>query len=347
MKITVIGAGAIGGIIGAYLAKGGSDVLLLDVVPEHVEQMQKNGLKIISPEGEEFLPVKADTVEHFLKTNKKSLECVILSVKAQHTKAALEPFLPFMTKNSFVISIQNGLCEYEIAELVGKERTVCGFVNIFSDYLEPGVINYGGKGALVLGEMDGTITPRMQLLEKQLQGLDELEISDDTLGYLWGKLGYVNILVATALTNETMADVIDNPKYRVMLMDLASEVLEVAEKKGIRLLPFDDWNPADAYPRDRDIDQMNKQLDIHVKRLRTYTKVHSGIWRDLAVRHRKVESMAHLMPVIKMGEEMGLKLPLTRLNLKLIQEIQDGERDFSVDNLNILVKKDKEVYHRE
>lgn len=345
MKIIVIGAGAIGGVIGAYLARGGCDVILLDVVPEHVELMNKQGLKVVTPETTTIIPVKADTVEHYLKTAKEKLECVLLCVKSQFTTSALEPFLPLMDENTFVISVQNGLCEYEIAKLIGAERTLCGFVNIFADYLEPGVVNYGGKGALAVGELDGSITPRLKELEKHLIGLDRLEISDNVLGYLWGKLGYADILTATALTNETMADVIDNPKYRVMLMNLASEVLEVALLKGAKLIPFDDWDPADSFPREgRDLDKMHQQLDIHVKRLRTYTKVHSGIWRDIAVRHRKAEMRSQLMPVIEMGEALGLKLPLTRLNLDLLDEIQEGKRDFSVANLDILLEENQKYY---
>lgn len=345
MKITVIGAGAIGGVIGAYLARGGCDVMLLDVVAEHVRIMQEKGLKIITPESETVIPVQADTVEHFLATSKEKLECVLLCVKAQFTTSALEPFLPLMDENTIVISVQNGLCEYEIAKLIGAHRTLCGFVNIFADYMEPGVVNYGGKGALAIGELDGSITPRLKNLEQVLVGLDRLEISDNVLGYLWGKLGYANILTATALTNETMADVFANHKYREMIMDLAAEVLAVADKEQIKLIPFDDWNPADAYPREqRNLEQMHRQLDIHVQRLLTYTKVHSGIWRDLAVRHRKAEMRAQLMPVIAIAEKHNLKLPLTELNLDLLDEIQDGKRDFSVANLDILLEADQKYY---
>lgn len=346
MKITVIGAGAIGGVLGAYLTRGGCDVMLLDVVPEHVELMNKQGLQVITPEATTIIPVKADTVEHYLATAKEKLECVLLCVKSQFTTSALEPFLPLMDENTIVISVQNGLCEYEIAKVVGWERTLCGFVNIFADYMAPGVVNYGGKGALAVGELDGQMSQRLLGLEKVLVGLDRLELSDNVLGYLWGKLGYADILTATALTNETMADVIDNPKYRVMLMDLASEVLEVALKNNAKLIPFDDWDPADSFPREnRNLEKMNAQLDIHVKRLRTYTKVHSGIWRDIAVRHRKAEMRSQLMPIIEMGKELGLELPLTRLNLDMLDEIQEGKRDFNVANLDILLAKDIEVYH--
>lgn len=345
MKITVIGAGAIGGVIGGYLSQGGCDVTLLDIVPEHVKAMQSQGLTIITPEGDRTIPVEADTVSHFLQSAPQTLECVLLCVKAQYTTAALQPFMPLMKEDSYVLSIQNGLCCLEIAALLGRERTLCGFVNIFADYLEPGKINYGGKGALVIGELDGTLSPRLARLEVELKGLDRLASSDNVLGYLWAKLGYANVLLATSLTNETMADVIDDPRYRVLLMDLAAEVLEVAAAEGIVCPPFDDWDPADAYPRTaRDLAKMNKQLDIHVKRLRTYTKVHSGIWRDIAVRHRETEMDAEFAPVFALGERHGCQLPLTRLNLQLLHEIEAGERPFSTANLEVLLQAHRQLY---
>lgn len=348
MKILVVGAGAIGGVVGGLLAKGGCDVTLLDVVPEHVKAMNEKGLTLVMPDGSrQVIPVKAFTVEEYLAGCKEAPQCILLCVKGQFTESALAPFVPLMDENSFVISVQNGLNEYAIARMIGKERTISGFVNIFSDYLEPGVINYGGKGALVIGEMDGSMSPRLNLLEQELKGLDRLELSGNVLGYLWAKLGYAVVLVATTLTNETMADVIDNPKYREMLMDLASETYQVALAEGFSLPEFDDFCPADAYPREgRDLQKMNRQLDIHVKRLRSYTKVHSGFWRDIVVRKRKSEVSVFENPVVECAEKHGIAIPLTRKCFEMFHELEEGTRPFTTENLDLLTELDQDVYAR-
>ncbi|MCF0149798.1 MAG: hypothetical protein HUJ80_00130 [Firmicutes bacterium] len=348
MKFLVVGAGAIGGVIGGLLTKGGCDVTLLDVAEDHVLAMQQHGLKLIMPDGsEEVISVKAQTVEEYLKSCPGPVECLLLCVKGQFTEAALEPFLPAMDENSFVVSVQNGLNEYTIEKLIGRERTVSGFVNIFSDYMEPGVINYGGKGALVLGEMDGSMTGRMKLLEQELKGLDHLELSDNVLGYLWAKLGYAVILLATTLTNETMADVIDDPRYRIMLMDLASETYQVAQAEGFELPQFDDFDPADAYPREgRDLDKLHRQLDVHVQRLRSYTKVHSGFWRDIVVRKRRSEVSVFELPVRECAQKHGIPIPLTARCFEMFRQLEAGERPFTTDNLDELVLLDRQIYAR-
>ena len=70
-----------------------------------------------------------------------------------------------------MVSAQNGLNELAIAEVVGAERTVGAFVNFGADYLEPGVIHYGGRGAVVVGEIDGRITPRVTAIRDAWRAL--------------------------------------------------------------------------------------------------------------------------------------------------------------------------------
>ena len=346
MKIIVVGAGAIGGVVGGLLAKAGCDVTLLDVAAEHVKAMRENGLTLVLTDGSrEVIPVKAATVDEYIADCKEAPQCILLCVKGQFTETALAPFVPLMDENSFVISIQNGLNEYKIAEMVGKERTVSGFVNIFSDYLEPGVINYGGEGALVIGEMDGSMTPRMDLIRKEFKGIDQLEISDNVLGYLWAKLGYAMVLIATTLTNETMADCIDDPRYRDMFIELSAETYEVATKEGFKLPEFDDYIPDLIYPREnRDPAKLSHMLDVHVARLRGYTKVHSGFWRDLVVRKRKSEISVFEDPIRECAAKHGVEIPLTDLTLKMFHELEEGTRPFTMDNLDILAEEYRRYY---
>ena len=71
---------------------------------------------------------------------------------------------PILADDGCVVSLQNGLNELAIAAKVGERRTVGAFINFGADYLSPGVIHYGGRGAVVVGEIDGKITPRAEEL---------------------------------------------------------------------------------------------------------------------------------------------------------------------------------------
>lgn len=344
MKISIVGAGAIGGVIGAQLANAGRNVELVDVVESHVDTINLEGLTIKSQDEEYTIKINAFTPNQLVKRN-ETLNCVLLCVKAQFTKQALIPLLPLLNEDSFVISIQNGLCEIDIEEVVGKEKTMGGFVNIFADYLEPGVISYGGKGTLSIGELNGEISPRLQAIKQELSVLDGFSISQNVLGYLWSKLAYGAMLTATALTNEKIADVFNNTRYREMLMNLAGEVLSVADFLKIPPIKFDDWDPNDAYPiESRSVNKMNKQLDIHVRRLKSYSKVRSGIWRDMAVRKRKTEKPYHFIPIFKVADKAYIQLPLIKLLLSLLNEVENQKRDFSINNLELLLIENNKIY---
>lgn len=339
MKIVIVGAGAIGGVVGGYLAKAGVDVLFVDKAADHVKAMQQTGLTIKTLEETFTVPVQAITMEEFAgeKEPLSDVDAVILAVKAQHTEDAVLQFKHRLHDQLYVVSMQNGLCEDIIASHIGRERTMGSFVNLFADYMGPGEIEYGGVGSLFIGELDGNTTPRLEELHRVLKHWGNAQITDNIWGYLWSKLGYGAVLTATALVDEKMADVIEPVENRKLFFALASEVLAVAESKGIRCMGFDGWEPSLVYPLEtRDDKALNESWNKLIRRLRSYKKVKSGIWRDLAVRKRKTEVPSHLMPVVVEGERMGLSMPLTKLVVGMIREIEDGKREMSWENIQEL-----------
>ena len=137
------------------------------------------------------------------------LEVVLLAVKAQHTAAAVSSISPLLTPDSTVVSLQNGLCPRTIVAAIGAQRTIGALVNFSADYLEPGLITYAGAGTVRIGGLDGKPSPRLDRAAALLSGWGSVAVTGNIWGYLWGKLGYANMLFGTALTDETMADIID------------------------------------------------------------------------------------------------------------------------------------------
>jgi 2-dehydropantoate 2-reductase len=329
-QYTVIGAGAIGGTVGAYMARAGLDLLFVDADAAHVAAMNNDGLTIRGYDETFTVPVKAVTPDNL----PDRLGAVLLATKAPATKAALAQIAPRLADDGFIVSIQNGLNELVISEAVGKERTVGCFINFSADYLEPGVIHFGGPGAFWLGELDGAITPRLQQLQTDLGhwGGGEVRMTDNIWGFLWGKMTYGAILFATALTNETMADAISD--YRGLMIRLAQEVLTVAAKEGVSPQGFDGFEPdvlgsGDAAAVAASIDRM-----VAVRR--RDQKTHTGVWRDLAVRKRKTEVDAMYGPILGLAEKYGVATPLLARMVAMIHEIEDGVRPLARENLDEL-----------
>ena len=185
MRTLIWGAGAIGGTLGAYFVRAGHDVTLVDTAAEHVKAISEKGLSITGPIETFSVSVPAFTPEQL----GGQWDCVLLCTKAQHTETALEALRPHLSENSYVVSVQNGLNEQTLADRLGKSRVIGSFVNFGADYQEPGVIHYGGRGAVVLGELDGQETPRLKELHELFLTFDDSAITTPNIwGYLWGKL---------------------------------------------------------------------------------------------------------------------------------------------------------------
>lgn len=338
MAITIIGSGAIGGVLGAYLVRAGEEVAFCDIAVDHVDKINRDGLTIEGPEETFTVQAKAYTPQQLIEKN-EPLGLIFLCVKAHHTETALKPLFPLLTSATQVVSLQNGLCERQISKMVGAERTIGCFVNFSADYLEPGRILYGGVASLYLGELDGTISARILRLRTTLQSWGPAKVTDNIWGYLWGKLSYAGLLYATALVDETMAAVVRKKELRGALMELCSEILETADKEGVSPLGFDDWDPSLVYPRAlRPEEKLDAQLDKLAERMASNKKTKSGIWRDLAVRKRKTEVDAQLVPILEIAESHGIQTPLLSALVTAIKEIEIGKRQMSWDNLYELKK---------
>src|SRR5579859_2326505 len=240
MTYTVFGAGAIGGTVGAHMVRGGESVLFVDKDVDHVRAMQSRGLTIRGFAETFTVPVEATPPDQL----PASLETVLLACKAPATEDAVRSFADRLSADGCVVSLQNGLNELTIARLVGQERTIGAFVNFSADYLEPGLIHFGGRGAFYIGELDGQITPRVQQLQRSLGHWGNVQVTDNIWGFLWGKQAYGAMLFATALTNDSMADAID--AHRSVMVALADEVLQVARALRVAPLGFDGFDPSNV-----------------------------------------------------------------------------------------------------
>jgi 2-dehydropantoate 2-reductase len=306
MDYVVVGAGAIGGTVGARLARAGRDVLLCDADAEHVAAINERGLAIEGPVDEFTVSVRAVSPDDL----PDRLERVILAVKTQHTEAAMAQIAPRLAPDGFVLSLQNGLNPPSIAAIVGAERTVGGFVNFGADWLAPGRIFVGGRGALHVGELDGRPSDRVRQLVAELP---DAEATDNIMGYLWAKEAYGAILFATAVSDLSIADALEEPRYRSLYIRLAREVLAAATAQPESFDGFE-------------ADDLEGSIDRLVAFNRRSAKSHSGIYRDLAVRKRPTEKAI-------LAELDG---PLLQRTLELIGEIEAGRRICEVANLELL-----------
>jgi 2-dehydropantoate 2-reductase len=336
MAVTIVGAGAIGGVTGASLARAGHDVLLVDQAADHVRAINAGGLTVVTPDREWTVAVRAATPEEM----PVSLDLVLLAVKAQHTETALDRIAPRLHARGTVVSVQNGLNEALIAARVGSARTVGCLVNWSADWIAPGRIQHGGPGAFAVGELDGELSPRVKELAELLSAVTPTQVTGNIWGCKWSKHVFAALLVATAVVDAHVYEVVErSPEIQRMLVFLVAEGMAVAEAEGVQLEAFDEFDPA-WYRRGRAGDRASvaQAMAAITTFYRGLTKTKTGIWRDIVVRKRKTEVEAHFGATLARAERHGLPAPLTRRLLAMIGEIETGRRPMTWDNLDELAQ---------
>jgi 2-dehydropantoate 2-reductase len=332
--ILIWGAGAIGGTIGAYWKRAGIDVLLVDKVAEHVEACRTTGLSIEGPV-ESFTEVMAAATTEEVKGVYRR---VVLAVKAQHTEEALEALAPHLAADGYVLSAQNGLNELAIARNLGAERTMGCFVNFGADWLGPGKILYGNRGAVVVGEIDGSVRERTREMHELLRLFEpDAVLTNDIWGYLWGKLAYGAMLFATALTPDSIADNFADPARTPAWIALGREVIAVALDRGVKPRGFNGFEPA-AFAAGATEAEALASIRAMEAFNRPNAKTHTGVWRDLAVRKRRTEVDPQIGVIGGLAHEKGIPTPALDRLVALIHDVEDGRRPQSMATFNELLK---------
>jgi 2-dehydropantoate 2-reductase len=308
VRYLVLGCGAIGGTVAAGLARDGHDVLVCDADPAVVSAVNEAGIRIEGPV-EQFTALVPAVAPADLPAQISGP--VLVAVKAQHTASAAELLAGRLDAEGFAVSLQNGLTEPILSGALGPERVVSAVVNFGADVLEPGVVLRGNRATFMIGELDGRLSDRVSALAADIA---DAQATAGILRYSWAKEAYGAMLFATAVSDLPIHAVLAELAYRPLLTAVAAEVLAQAPVPAV---PLDEFDPAD----------LAGSLDRLAEFNRKSAKTHSGIYRDLAIRHRKTEAEAILGP---------LEGFLLRRIGELIAAIERGERTCSRANLDLL-----------
>lgn len=331
--ILIWGAGAIGGTLGAYWARAGLDVLLVDQVAEHVAACRTRGLHISGPIEDFTQVVPSATPDEVIGT----FDIIVLAVKAQATEAALVQLTPHLSPDGYVLSAQNGLNELTIAKAVGAERTMGCFVNFGADWHGPGEVLFGNRAAVVVGEIDGSIRERTRAMYERLKLFEpEAVLTDNIWGYLWGKLAYGAMLFATALTNDSMSENFADPRRTIVFETLGREVMAVARARGVTPIGFNGFDP-EVFAPGAPAEGARQSIAALAEFNRHTAKTHSGIWRDLAVRKRRTEVDPQIGVIATLGAEVGIATPAIVKLVDLIHVIEDGAKPMAFETFQELI----------
>ena len=318
--ILVWGGGAIGGTVAGFLARHGREVDLVDVDRTHIDAINRGGLRITGRRGDFIARLTSKLPSEI----EESYDLVFLCVKADQTEHAIAEIVPALTEDGAIVSMQNGLCEHAISQVVGAHRTIGATINFGAYRTEPGEVVVGNPGTVMLGELDGTMTARLDGIVALLRHFEpKAGATANIWGFLWGKLAYSVLIKASALDDAPMVEFFTNPARHRLHLSLIREVLAVARAESITVEAFDGFDPR-AFETGDDADAiscMNRMAGF----FRASTKPQSTIWQDLVVLKRRTDAPAQLAPCIEAAAARGLAVPVTQKLVELIRAVEDGQ----------------------
>ena len=232
--LVVVGAGAMGCLFGGLLKEGGLNVTLVDVWRDHVDAINRDGLRILGYGGDRSIPVRAALTAEGLP----AADVVLVQCKAHHTRAAVGASLNLFGNETVAISFQNGLGNEEvIGEVVGMERVLGGLTAQGASVEAVGVIRNYSELPSYIGEMGGGSSRRALRVAEAFTaaGLPTHE-SEDIRREIWKKLmANLSLSPASALADLSLDDVVGVPELRDVLFEAVDEAAAVARAAGIRL----------------------------------------------------------------------------------------------------------------
>ncbi len=341
-RIAIAGSGAIGGLAGFYMARAGEDVLFIDQNAEHVAAIRERGISVNGVYGPMSVPPQRACTPGEIPEPLDGL--VFLACKSQATEAAVRAIAPHLGPSACVVSLQNGMNEDTIAGIVGRERTMGALPDYGGAYLDPGVLEAVHEGTVYVGELDGSLTPRVREAARLLGiGPNKCELLTDIVGRLWTKHVYNSQIVVTALVNDTVVAVLGHKDVQRLGGAAVREAIRVSDAAGVRLHADRWFDPALYRPvTSADTARLLAVYDRLVEHLGghqvgdgpggyKYVKRASGIHWDLVYRRRQSE--AAYLTVCTHAARYGVAVPLNAKIVSMIEQVEDGKRDLGWHNI--------------
>jgi 2-dehydropantoate 2-reductase len=298
VKVAVVGAGGVGSVFGGHLAAAGHSVWLVHRRAEVVDALQREGLRLVSPSGDQRIALSAT-----MRTAEVGpCDLVLMLTKSNDTRTAAEAACPLIGPETLVLTLQNGLGNLEtIADVLGADHCLMGMTYIGAAMLGPAHVALTAPGATFVGEPGGALSDRVERLAQSLSAAGlPTQATDRLWDLVWGKLVINAALNATcALTGASGETALRSEAAYHWLGLVAEETAAVATALGIHL-PYPD--PAERVRQHcRDVGPSKPSM-----------------LQDM-LRGRPTEVQAINGAVVREGARLGIPTPYNEALLLLVQ----------------------------
>lgn len=301
MRILIVGAGALGGLVGAFLTRAGEDVTLLEINPARARLLSSAGLEITQVGGIETIAVPVSVVTSV--TGLAPFDLVFIAVKSYQTEDAVRASLAATHPGTLFLSMQNGIGNSEtIAHVVGPSRVLCGLTYHSAQHGGPGRIQFrSGIKPLQIAPFEGPITPALEAIGEIFRRAQlDTEIVPNIDHAVWQKVLHNAVInPVSAITGLTCREILGDEDLLAFMRDLCDEVVAVMRARGIPIVdPEDPFRPL-------------------LRSLQALGANRPTMWQDL-LRGVRTEVDALNGAVVAEAARLGLRAPHNRALVRFI-----------------------------
>ena len=334
MKIAIYGAGSLGVVLGAYLAKSGLSVDLIPHNPEHVNALNTNGAKVIGTT-HFCVPVTALLPEEMTS----GYDFIILLTKQHHNTEIAMDILPLLKADGVLCTLQNGLPEPELAEIVGETHLIGGIVSWGATLQAPGVSELTSMPhsmSFKIGRINGSVDDKLLALKEILELMCPTSISANILIIRWNKL-LINASCSglSAVLGCTFGEVIENKLSRQYALHIIKECIDIARASGIDVTKTQDGKMAKMFYFNHYPKYLLTSLLIRLA-IKPHKLLKASMLQDLE-KGKACEVDYINGSVCAYGKRLHIPTPYNDQIVEIIHGIENHEYTFNFANLDLLL----------
>ncbi len=336
-RIAILGAGAAGSYLGAYMTRAGYDVTLIDMWGAHVDKMRRDGLRASGSQGDFTIPVSAHHLSDAMQLPGE-FDIGFLAMKSYDTEWAAHFLKRLVKPGGVVVSSQNCMNDRLVASIVGYQRAVgCIMSSITVALWEPGHVTRGGppgrgRGHVVfrVGELHGRITPRVEELAEMLMCVDDSKATANLWGERWSKLTQNSSgNPVGAMTGLGAQGVAAMPEARRVQIEICKESCQVALAQNYEVEPVRGVS-AETFAN-ADDGEVYEELDARFQPTGGGADWKSSMGQDVEKgRRTEIEFMNGY--IVEQGRAAGVPTPVNAAIVEVVREVETGKRAPGAEN---------------
>ena len=334
MNVAIYGAGAMGTVLGAYISKAGYDIDLINRNKEHTKALKNSGAHIIGKV--EFIqPVKALLPEEM----SKQYDIIFLMTKQRFNKEIVESLVPYLGKTGVVCTMQNGLPELSVSEVIGKDRTIGCTMSWGATFHGKGISELTSEATrdtltFSIGKYGDNDDRLFNYIVELLNIMGDVTIEENFVGARWAKL-LVNAAFSglSVVTAANFGKIAKDRKSRLLALKAIKECIDVAKASNIVIEPI---QGKDVVKLMNYNNFFKKQLSLFILpiAMKKHKLIRSSMLRDID-QGRKSEIDAINGIVCEFGDKVNIETPINDKIVEIVKLIENKELKSEWSNIGL------------